>query len=184
VLQTGEFERLGSNVPRKVRVRIVSATNTDLAEAIGAGRFREDLYYRLNVIELKVPALAERREDIIPLARHFLGPEFDLEPEAERELAAYAWPGNVRELGNAIQRAKLLASDKLIGVSALGLKLAAAATDARAGEPDRFEIEHALTRAGGVVARAARDLGLSRQALYRRMHKLGLRDPALEAQPE
>ena len=184
VLQTGEFERLGSNVTRRVRVRVLSATNTDLAEAIRQGRFRQDLYYRLNVIELKVPSLSERREDIVPLARHFLGPEFELEPEAERLLCAYGWPGNVRELSNSMQRAKLLADNKVIGASALGLKVVVPAVDARVSEPDRFEIEHALTRAGGVVARAARDLGLSRQALYRRMDKLGLRDPAVEARAE
>ena len=184
VLQTGEFERLGSNVTRRVRVRVLSATNTDLAQAIQAGRFREDLYYRINVIELKVPALSERREDIVCLARHFLGPDFELEPEAERTLTAYAWPGNVRELSNTIQRAKLLADNKVISAQALGLKLTTPLGDPRTGEPDRFEIEHALTRCGGIVARAARELGLSRQALYRRMDKLGLRDPAQEARQE
>jgi DNA-binding NtrC family response regulator len=136
------------------------------------------------VIELKLPPLAERREDIVPLARHFLGPDFDLDPEAERALNTYAWPGNVRELGNSIQRAMLLADNKIIGVAALGLKISVSPTDARVSEPDRFEIEHALTRAGGIVARAARELGLSRQALYRRMDRLGLRDPAQEARQE
>jgi DNA-binding NtrC family response regulator len=184
VLQTGEFERLGSNETRKVRVRVLSATNTDLAQAIRDGRFREDLYYRLNVIEFKVPPLAERREDIVPLARHFLGSDFELEPEAERALTAYGWPGNVRELSNAMQRAMLLADNKVIGVQALGLRISTPVPDSRAAEPDRFEIEHALTRAGGIVARAARELGLSRQALYRRMDKLGLRDPAQEARQE
>ena len=133
------------------------------------------------MIELKVPALAERREDVVPLARHFLGPDFELESEAERTLTAYAWPGNVRELSNTIQRAMLLTENKVISGSALGLKLSAPLGDPRTGEPDRFEIEHALMRAGGIVARAARELGLSRQALYRRMDKLGLRDPAQEA---
>ena len=184
VLQTGEFERLGSNETRRVRVRVLSATNTDLAQAIRDGRFREDLFYRLNVIELKLPPLAERREDIVPLARHFLGPDFDLDPQADSALTAYGWPGNVRELSNSIQRAMLLAENKVIGVSALGLKIVAPAADARASEPDRFEIEHALTRTGGIVAHAARELGLSRQALYRRMDKLGLRDPAQEARQE
>ncbi|MGH8313628.1 MAG: sigma-54-dependent transcriptional regulator [Steroidobacterales bacterium] len=184
VLQTGEFERLGSNETRRVRVRVISATNTDLAQAIREGRFREDLFYRLNVIELKVPPLAERREDIVPLARHFLGSEFELDAEAERTLGAYGWPGNVRELSNAMQRAMLLAENKIVTVHALGLRISTPAADLRAAEPDRFEIEHALTRAGGIVARAARELGLSRQALYRRMDKLGLRDPAQEARQE
>jgi DNA-binding NtrC family response regulator len=171
VLQTGEFERLGSTQTRRVEVRILSATNAPLAEAIREGRFREDLYYRLNVIEIAVPPLAERRDDVLPLARHFLEPGFELAPDAERALLRHAWPGNVRELANCVKRACLLAGERTI--RAQHLMLPATPSDAD-HEPDRGEIERALSRAEGVVARAARDLGLTRQSLYRRMEKLGI----------
>jgi DNA-binding NtrC family response regulator len=175
VLQTGELERLGSNVTRRTHVRMIAATNTDLRAAIRDGRFREDLYYRLNVIELELPPLARRREDILPLARHFLGGDRELSPEAERALLRHAWPGNVRELQNVIRRACLLATTPAIAPEALGLP-PAEQTDA-AAEPavDRAAIAQALQRAAGVVAHAARELGLSRQALYRRMEKLGIK---------
>jgi DNA-binding NtrC family response regulator len=174
VLQTGEFERLGSNTTRRTRVRVIAATNANLRQAIRDNRFREDLFYRLNVIELEIPALAERRDDILPLARHFLQPGFMLTAEAERALLRYPWPGNVRELQNVMRRACLLSGEPAIGVSALSLL---ADTQASTDEPtiDRNDIEQALARAQGVVAQAARELGLSRQALYRRMEKLGLK---------
>jgi DNA-binding NtrC family response regulator len=181
VLQTGEYERLGSSVTRRTRVRIIAATNMNLRQAIRDGRFREDLFYRLNVIELEVPPLAERRDDILPLARHFLQPEFELTPEAERALARYTWPGNVRELQNAIKRACLLAREPAIDAAALGLP---AIAQLPADDPpvDRAAIEQALERAHGVIAHAARELGLSRQALYRRMEKLGIKaDPTRPA---
>src|SRR5581483_6275655 len=111
VLQTGEFERLGSNMTRRTRVRVIAATNANLRQAIREGRFREDLFYRLNVIELELPALAERRDDILPLARHFLQPRFSLSADAERALTQYAWPGNVRELQNVMRRACLLSPE-------------------------------------------------------------------------
>jgi DNA-binding NtrC family response regulator len=175
VLQTGSFERLGSTQSRKVTVRVISATNTPLQTAIREGRFREDLYYRLNVIELRVPPLAERREDVLPLARHFLDAGFTLAPEAERALLRHDWPGNVRELGNCVRRACLLAERSVIGAADLRLPEAAASAErATPREPERLEIEAALARAGGVVAKAARELGLSRQSLYRRMDKLGV----------
>ncbi|MFZ0498904.1 MAG: sigma-54 dependent transcriptional regulator [Steroidobacteraceae bacterium] len=175
VLQTGELERLGSNVTRRTQVRMVAATNTDLRAAIREGRFREDLYYRLNVIELELPPLSRRREDILPLARHFLGDGRELSPEAERALVRHSWSGNVRELQNVIRRACLLAATPAIGAEALGLP--APEQSDLTGEPavDRASIETSLLRAGGVVAHAARDLGLSRQALYRRMEKLGIK---------
>ena len=175
VLQTGELERLGSNITRRTHVRMIAATNTDLRAAIREGRFREDLYYRLNVIELELPPLSRRREDILPLARHFLGGERAFSAQAERALVRHSWPGNVRELQNIIRRASLLSSTRVIEPDALGLP-ALEQTDL-AGEPalDRAAIEGALARASGVVAHAARDLGLSRQALYRRMEKLGIK---------
>jgi DNA-binding NtrC family response regulator len=174
VLQTGEFERLGSNTTRHTRVRVVAATNANLRQAIRDGRFREDLFYRLNVIELEVPALMYRRDDILPLARHFLQAGFVLTAEAERALLRYPWPGNVRELQNVMRRACLLSGEPAIGVSALSLLVD---TQSPSDEPtiDRNDIEQALARAQGVVAQAARELGLSRQALYRRMEKLGLK---------
>ena len=180
VLQTGEFERLGSNQSRRVRVRLIAATNTNLRQAIREGRFREDLYFRLNVIELELPPLAERREDILLLARHFLDPDFSLSPDAERSLARHGWPGNVRELRNMMQRAALLATGPEITGASLGLPasrddLVCAADEVQI---DRETIEQALARSAGVVAHAARDLGLSRQALYRRMEKLGLKSTA------
>jgi DNA-binding NtrC family response regulator len=175
VLQTGELERLGSNVTRRTQVRMIAATNTDLRAAIREGRFREDLYYRLNVIELELPPLARRREDILPLARHFLAGSRELSPETERALMKHSWPGNVRELQNVIRRASLLSSSPTITADALGLSAAEQADPS--GEPalDRATVEQALQRAAGVVAHAARDLGLSRQALYRRMEKLGIK---------
>jgi DNA-binding NtrC family response regulator len=174
VLQTGEFERLGSNSTRRTRVRVIAATNTPLREAIRAGSFREDLFYRLSVIELQVPPLAERREDILPLARGFLDEGFQLSADAEAALQRYRWPGNVRELQNAIRRACLLGTDRTVDVPALRLPMA---RDDAPEEPelDRATVEQALARAHGIVAHAARDLGLSRQALYRRMERLGLK---------
>jgi DNA-binding NtrC family response regulator len=174
VLQTGEFERLGSNHTRRTRVRVIAATNTNLRQAIRAGTFREDLFYRLSVIELEVPPLAERREDILPLATHFLGNGFEIAPEAAEALRRYPWPGNVRELQNVIRRACLLSSERLIRAAGLNLP---AVPEGGVETPglDRPSIERALERARGVVAHAARDLGLSRQALYRRMEKLGLK---------
>jgi len=175
VLQTGEFERLGSNTTRRASVRIIAATNANLRQAIRDGRFREDLFYRLNVIELEVPPLANRRDDILPLARHFLQAGFELAPESEAALGRYPWPGNVRELQNTIRRACLLSPHRTIGAATLSLPAAAAQPTVDEPALDRSTIEQALGRAQGIVAQAARDLGLSRQALYRRMEKLGLR---------
>jgi DNA-binding NtrC family response regulator len=174
VLQTGEFERLGSNTTRRTRVRVIAATNANLRQAIREGRFREDLFYRLNVIELEVAALADRRDDILALAKHFLQANFVLAADAERALTRYSWPGNVRELQNVMRRACLLSREPAIGAAALNLPTD---TQPATDEPalDRTVIEQALSRAQGVVAQAARELGLSRQALYRRMEKLGLK---------
>jgi DNA-binding NtrC family response regulator len=175
VLQTGEFSRLGSNATRRTKVRVIAATNANLRAAIREGKFREDLFYRLNVIELEMPALAERREDIAVLARHFLEPGFTLAQDAVDALTRYPWPGNVRELQNTIKRACLLSAEKTISAAALALPAVTAAPPAEETTLDRATIEAALDRAQGVVAQAARELGLSRQALYRRMDKLGLR---------
>ncbi|TDK23213.1 sigma-54-dependent Fis family transcriptional regulator [Luteimonas aestuarii] len=173
VLETGRFQRLGGNQERTVRVRVVSATNADLAAMIADGQFREDLYYRLNAIELRLPPLAKRPRDILPLARHFLPADKKFTEGAERALLRHAWPGNVRELRNSVQRAALLSGER-IEAEALGLPSVAGHAPASGDEPDRATIEAALQRNGGVLAQAAADLGLSRQALYRRLDRLGI----------
>jgi DNA-binding NtrC family response regulator len=175
VLETGQFEPLGSGQTRTTRARVVSATNADLPALIRTGCFREDLYYRLNAIEIAVPPLSERPEDILPLAQHFLSQDFELGEDALVALMAHDWPGNVRELRNAIERAKLLASDRI--VSAADLNLPPPPRSAiREGDPyTREDIEASLRKARGNISRAAQSLGLSRQAFYRRMERCGLK---------
>jgi DNA-binding NtrC family response regulator len=196
VLQTGEFERLGSSATRKVDVRIISATNVDLSRAIAKGTFREDLYFRLNVIELRVPALVERPDEILALADRFLAKfaadgaaPATLSPAGRDALLAYDWPGNVRELQNRIQRATLVCTGGTIEPKDLGLdgkpreaRPAEPAEPAQLEElgPDHGVIEEALVRAKGIVSKAAADLGMSRQALYRRMKRLEI---VLERRP-
>jgi DNA-binding NtrC family response regulator len=176
VLETGRFEPLGSNRERHVEVRVLSASNADLPAMIRAGSFREDLYYRLNTIEIHVPPLAEREGDILPLAEHFLATDQGagrlLSLDAREALCRHAWPGNVRELRNALKRAALLAKGDEI--TAADLRLPSAPLSRSPEQLDRAAIELALARASGVVAQAASDLGLSRQGLYRRMEKLGI----------
>lgn len=191
VLQNREFERLGSNVSRRVDVRVICATNADLNEAIAAGRFREDLFFRLNVIELAVPALADRRDDILPLARSVLedlsrsrgGEPLGLAAEAAQSLLADAWPGNVRQLVNRIQRAAVLAPHPTLTSSDLGYESAgrAGSTGTTPADPgEKGAVEEVLRRSGGSVSRAAAELNLSRQAFYRKMEKLGI---VLERRP-
>ena len=183
VLETGQFEMLGSSRTRSTRVRVLSATNADISALIRDGRFREDLYYRLNVIEIAVPSLADRPADILPLARHFLGQELQLSDDAAAALLAHDWPGNVRELRNSIERVKLLAREKIITANDLNLPpvhrapTEGEATRRDAEQPSREAIEASLREAGGNISRAAQSLGLSRQALYRRMERFNLRPP-------
>jgi DNA-binding NtrC family response regulator len=174
VLESGEFERLGSTRTRKVRVRVISATNADLPAMIRDGRFREDLYYRMNTIEIALPPLVERPDDILPLAEFFLDGAAVLSDEARDALAAYPWPGNVRELRNTIDRARLLCGRDANSVAQLGLPAAAPVVSRSLDDPPREAVEQALHRAGGVISQAARALGLSRQALYRRMQRYGI----------
>ncbi|KQU76910.1 MULTISPECIES: sigma-54 dependent transcriptional regulator [unclassified Rhizobacter] len=174
VLETGRFERVGSSRTRQVRVRVISATNADLKAMVRAGTFREDLYYRLNVIEVAVPPLAQRRDDVLPLAEHFLAGRAVLGDAARAQLLAHAWPGNVRELKNVIERAALLARGGPVTPDLLGLPPAEPAPARNLDEPSRDTVVAALARADGVVSRAAAALGLSRQALYRRMERYGL----------
>jgi len=187
VLETGEFERLGSSRTRRVDVRILSATNSNLHAEVASGRFRQDLLFRLNTIEIDVPPLRERREDIPALAQHFLqqhaqryrkGP-LAFDQSALRALLEHPWPGNVRELDHAIERAALLARDESIHRADLGLKRDEAGG---AGLPlDEMSLEDvegvliqkAMARYGGNVSHAARALGRSRSALYRRLEKHG-----------
>jgi DNA-binding NtrC family response regulator len=198
VLQTGELQRLGSSQTLSVDVRIVAATHVDLARAIAAGTFREDLYYRLAVIELEIPPLARRREEVLPIAEHYLaraerpeGGELAFDAASRRALAEYSWPGNVRELANRVRRAALLARGGVVTPADLGLgaggapsgtplapREPAAATADAAGE--RRRLEALLVEHGGVVSRVAAELGVSRQALYRRMERLGI---VLERRP-
>jgi DNA-binding NtrC family response regulator len=161
-------------------VRVISATNADLAAMIRAGTFREDLYYRLNLIELRLPPLAERPGDILPLAEHFLAEGKTLSEASRQALLRHGWPGNVRELKNTLQRACLLSPGPVIAPADLGLPATSASAPGLTtteAEPDRDAIEGALARAGGVVSQAASELGLSRQALYRRMDRLGISRP-------
>jgi DNA-binding NtrC family response regulator len=170
VLQTGEFEPIGSSTTQRVKVRVISATNTDLKQAVAEGKFREDLLYRLNVITLDVAPLADRKQDILPLAEAFLAPDWRLSPDASEALMAHDWPGNVRELQNCLERAKLLAAAPVIGPEDLGLSLPSPPTE----DEEADSIRRALISNDGVVARAARSLNLTRQALYRRMEKYGI----------
>jgi DNA-binding NtrC family response regulator len=186
VLQTGEYERLGSSQTRKADFRLISATNADLRRMIREGTFREDLYFRLRVIELRIPPLGERPDDVVPLAEHFLeryaqGTPPKLTDSARQALLAHDWPGNVRELQNCIQRACVVCRDGRVEVADLGIEsdlrtVGAGLKDGSEGgqERERRLVEGALERAQGVVSRAAAELGLSRQALYRRMERLGI----------
>jgi len=191
VLQSGQFERLGSSETRRVDVRLLCATNSDLQRDIAAGRFREDLYYRLNVVELAIPPLAERPEDVLPLAERFLrdlspspnGALWSLTSAARERLLRHGWPGNVRELENTLRRAVLVAAGDTIQEGDLGSGIGAGGPAAPVhlvplgGEEtlaERLKIERALAEAGGIVAKAADGLGLSRQALYRKMERHGL----------
>ncbi len=191
VLQEGEFEPLGSTRTKKVDVRVITATNVDLKGEIVAGRFREDLYYRLNVVEVRLPPLCERLEDVPLLARRFLG-DFarkngkvvvGFTDEAEAALLAYAWPGNVRELQNVIERAVILSRGTQVGPAELplGASSSAPAQPLLGGlgeftleELERAMVQRALDEHGGNISRAATALGLSRAALYRRLEKFGL----------
>jgi DNA-binding NtrC family response regulator len=186
VLETGEFERVGSSRTRKVNVRILSATNADLHEEVAAGRFRQDLLFRLNTIEIQLPPLRERREDVPLLARHFLQQHAQryrkrltgFDASAMQLLLDHGWPGNVRELDHAVERAVLMAQGDSIGPRDLGLRASREAAsrleDMSLEDVEGFLIKKALARYGGNVSQAAKALGLSRSALYRRLQRFGL----------
>ncbi|WP_394193593.1 sigma-54-dependent transcriptional regulator [Pseudoalteromonas atlantica] len=170
VLQTGEFERLGSTQTRKVTVRVISATNENLVNAIKLGKFREDLYYRLNVIELNLPSLAERPDDILVLTNHFLNNR-ELSVDTEQALLSHSWPGNVRELENACKRAAVLNPEGVITLKNFALQTPTISNTAVKTQVTKHEIEQAMHLHQGVIAKVARQFGMSRQALYRRLQK-------------
>jgi len=186
VLETGEFERVGSSRTRKADVRILSATNADLHQEVAQGRFRQDLLFRINTIEIRVPPLCERKEDIPLLARAFLAqharryrkPVDGFEATALRALTEHAWPGNVRELDHAVERGVLMAQSAQIRVADLGLRSgpdsAGRLEEMSLEDVECFLIKKALSRYDGNVSRAAEALGLSRSALYRRLQRYGL----------
>jgi len=166
-------------------VRIIAATNQDLDDAVRGGRFREDLFFRLNTVEIRLPPLRERPEDIIPLARHFLRvyagryrkTVVELDASAVASLMSHPWPGNVRELDHAVERAVLLAVGAMVTAGDLGLGAPASGEPAfeqmTLEEAERTLIQRALRRHQGNVTEAARALGLSRSALYRRLERRG-----------
>jgi DNA-binding NtrC family response regulator len=186
VLETGEFERLGSSRTRRVDVRLLSATNSDLQAEVTEGRFREDLLFRLNTIEIRIPPLRERREDIPVLAMHFLR-QYALryrknlasfESAAMQVILEHPWPGNVRELDHSIERAVLMAQGAAVKASDLVLRPSRDAApkleDMSLEDVEAFLIRKALARYQGNVSQAAGALGLSRSALYRRIQRYGL----------
>jgi DNA-binding NtrC family response regulator len=185
VLETGEFERLGSSKTRKADVRLISATNADLNAEVAAGRFRQDLLFRLNTIEIKLPSLRDRREDIPLLAKHFLKMHAQryrkaltgFDPAALQALVDHQWPGNVRELDHAIERAVLMAQGNTIRIADLGLRTTTDGggrlEDMSLEEVEAFLIKKAMARYGN-VSHAAKALGLSRSALYRRLERYRL----------
>jgi DNA-binding NtrC family response regulator len=187
VLQTGEVQKVGSSRVIFVNVRVISATNADLPAEIAAGRFREDLLYRLNTVVIHLPPLRERPEDILPLAEHYLERyaarykrTFEgFDRSARQALETHLWPGNVRELGHAIERAVLMAGSGVITGQDLGVQGSAAAApmsgdDMTLEQSEKLFIQKVLAKHAGDVRKAAEQLGVSRSALYRRLQYFGL----------
>ena len=186
VLESGEIERVGSSRSRRVNVRVLSATNSDLSAACASGQFREDLLFRLNTVEIHLPALRERREDIPALAAHFLArysaryrrPVKGFDPAALQTMMQYAWPGNVRELEHTVERAVLMCRGNEIQPADLALSSQRASSqgleDLSLEAVEAMLVRKALQRYQGNVSQAAEALGLSRGALYRRMEKYGV----------
>ena len=186
VLEIGEMERVGSSKTKRVDVRVISATNANLTDEVQNGRFRQDLLFRLNTIEIHVPPLRERREDIIALANHFLGvhaqryrkPVAGFDEGAIQALLEHRWQGNVRELNHVVERAVLMAQGHSIKTGDLALRAGASASprldEMSLEEVEEFLIRKALARYAGNVSHAASALGLSRSALYRRLQRFGL----------
>lgn len=185
VLETGELERVGSSRTYRVNTRLISATNADLQAEVGAGKFRQDLLFRLNTIHIHLPPLRERREDIALLAQHFLKahveryrkPITGFDDSALEAMRDYAWPGNVRELDHAVERGVLMAQSKFVRAPDLGLNAGQAAPrleDMSLEEVEAFLIKKTLARCDGNARKAAEQLGLSRSAFYRRLERYKL----------
>ena len=186
VLEIGEMERVGSSKTKRVDVRVISATNANLPDEVQNGRFRQDLLFRLNTIEIHIPALRERREDIPSLANYFLGVHArryrknitGFDPNAAQAMQEHVWQGNVRELNHVVERAVLMAQGHCVKASDLALRSGPVALprleDMSLEEVEEFLIKKALARYGGNVSHAASALGLSRSALYRRLQRFGL----------
>jgi DNA-binding NtrC family response regulator len=186
VLETGEYERVGSSKTRRVNVRVISATNADPFGEVAAGRFRQDLLFRLNTVEIRLPPLRERREDIPLLATHFLRQHAQryrkrlsgFDAAAMQALAEHSWPGNVRELDHAVERGVLMTLGPVVRAADLSLKPSRDASsrleDMSLEDVEAFLVKKAMARFDGNVSHAAEALGLSRSALYRRLQRYGL----------
>ena len=193
VLEDGSMRRVGSVKERRVRVRLIAATNRDMNREVAEGRFREDLYYRINVLTIRVPPLRERHGDLPLLVEHFLGAEWTCEPELLPLLECYSWPGNVRQLQNALERARLLADDEVIRVRNLPPEIVRGATSPPTPPPgaacdldtlNKRHIEETYRRLAGNKARTARALGIGRRTLYRLLEKHSIPDPPPRTESE
>jgi transcriptional regulator with PAS, ATPase and Fis domain len=185
VLEDGSMRRIGSIKERRVNVRLLAATNRHMSQEVAAGRFREDLYYRINVMSLELPPLRERAGDVPLLVRHFLGPGWEVDPDVLPILERYHWPGNVRQLINALERAKILADENLIRARDLPHEITASAPhDSPPTVQDvddlatiqRVKIVEVLRRVGGNKTHAAKALGIERRKLYRLLEKYQIQD--------
>ena len=185
VLEDGSLRRVGSVKERRVDVRVLAATNCDLGEEVAAKRFREDLYYRINVLGIELPPLRKRREDIPLLVDHILGPGWNIEPEARQAIEACAWPGNVRQLKNALERAMILADDRVITLDDLPNDIAVESPVDLQSQPtavdstdlasiERAHIQRVLQQEDGNKSRAAKTLGIHRRKLYRLLERFGI----------
>jgi DNA-binding NtrC family response regulator len=191
VLEDGSLRRIGSVQERRVNVRLIAATNRNLAKEVEAGRFREDLYYRINVMSLELPPLRERSGDVALLVTHFLGPGWEIEPAALEAMERYPWPGNVRQLINALERAKILSDSETLRLRDLPKEVSAPVAAAEDGHPNllettddlsliqRSKVVEVLRREAGNKSKAARVLGIDRRKLYRLLEKFAIADAEL-----
>jgi DNA-binding NtrC family response regulator len=193
VLEDGSLRRIGSVKERRVRVRLIAATNRDMAEEVRETRFREDLFYRINVLTIFLPPLREREGDIRLLVDYFLGSEWHIDEEVLRVFENYSWPGNVRQLLNALERAKILSEDEWIRARNLPPEIVKGATMTSVRQMgvnmdldtvNKLHIEDTFKRLGGNKARTAKALGIGRRTLYRLLEKYGIADDRTETQPQ
>jgi DNA-binding NtrC family response regulator len=192
VLEDGSMRRIGSVQERRVNVRLLAATNRNLAEEVEAKRFREDLFYRINVMSLELPPLRERKGDIALLVEHFLGPGWEIEPQALECMERYRWPGNVRQLINAIERAKILSDSETIRLKDLPREVTEVVTSPPTSSIvsyddvddlaaiQRSKVVEVLRRESGNKSRAARALGVDRRKLYRLLEKYAIQDSEVD----